>query len=77
MVSILPMVDLLGNTGVDWFCILSYFRLDTLDYAQYAEGIYQIIHQTCICVVYAHMEAGFFDRSCFITIMRLKQLDRL
>ena len=30
MVSILPMVDLLGNTAVDWFCILSYFRLDTL-----------------------------------------------
>ena len=30
MVSILPMVDLLGNTEVDWFCILSYFRLDTL-----------------------------------------------
>ena len=24
------MVDLLGNTAVDWFCILSYFRLDTL-----------------------------------------------
>ena len=21
------MVDLLGNTAVDWFCILSYFRL--------------------------------------------------
>ena len=34
MVSILPMVDLLGNTAVDWFCILSYFRLDTLpDYS--------------------------------------------
>ena len=33
MVSILPMVDLLGNTAVDWFCILSYFRLDTLYYA--------------------------------------------
>ena len=30
MVSILPMVDLLGNTAVDLFCILSYFRLDTL-----------------------------------------------
>ena len=30
MISILPMVDLLGNTAVDWFCILSYFRLDTL-----------------------------------------------
>ena len=30
MVSILPMVDLLRNTAVDWFCILSYFRLDTL-----------------------------------------------
>ena len=30
MASILPMVDLLGNTAVDWFCILSYFRLDTL-----------------------------------------------
>ena len=30
MVSILPMVDLLGNTAVDWFCILSYFQLDTL-----------------------------------------------
>ena len=30
MVSILPMVDLLGNTAVDWFYILSYFRLDTL-----------------------------------------------
>ena len=25
MVSILPMVDLLGNTVVDWFCILSFF----------------------------------------------------
>ena len=30
MVSILPMVDLLGNTAMDWFYILSYFRLDTL-----------------------------------------------
>ena len=30
MVSILPMVDLLGNTAVGWFCILSYFRLDSL-----------------------------------------------
>ena len=31
MISILiPMVDLHGSTAVDWFCILSYFRLDTL-----------------------------------------------
>ena len=29
-VSILPRVDLLENTEVDWFCILSLFRLDTL-----------------------------------------------
>ena len=35
MVSILPMVDLLGNTAVDWFCILSYFRLDTLTLYMY------------------------------------------
>ena len=30
VVSILPRVDLLKNTEVDWFCILSLFRLDTL-----------------------------------------------
>ena len=30
MVSIIPRVDLLGNTVVDWICKLSYFRLDTL-----------------------------------------------
>ena len=30
VVSILPRVDLLENTEVDWFCILSLFRLDTL-----------------------------------------------
>ena len=32
MVSILPMVDVLGNTAKDWFCIhvLSFFGLDTL-----------------------------------------------
>ena len=34
MVSILPIVDPLGNTAVDWFCILSYFRLDTLPIAR-------------------------------------------
>ena len=32
MVSIIPRVDLLGNTIVDWICKLSYFRLDTLTY---------------------------------------------
>ena len=30
MVSIIPRVDLLGNTVVGWICKLSYFRLDTL-----------------------------------------------
>ena len=30
MVSIIPRVDLLGNTVVDWICKLSFFRLDTL-----------------------------------------------
>ena len=30
MVSIIPRVDVLGNTVVDWICKLSYFRLDTL-----------------------------------------------
>ena len=30
MVSIIPRVDLFGNTVVDWICKLSYFRLDTL-----------------------------------------------
>ena len=32
MVSIIPRVDLLGNTVVDWICKLSYFRLDTLNH---------------------------------------------
>ena len=32
MVSIIPRVDLFGNTVVDWICKLSYFRLDTLYY---------------------------------------------
>ena len=32
VVSILPRVDLTDNTEMDWFCILSLFRLDTLDH---------------------------------------------
>ena len=32
VVSILPRVDLLENTEVDWFCIFSLFRLDTLSF---------------------------------------------
>ena len=41
MVSIIPRVDLLGNTVVDWICKLSYFRLDTL-----------LLSLTSVCINY-------------------------
>ena len=39
MVSIIPRVDLLGNTVVDWISKLSYFRLDTLTMFSQDSGI--------------------------------------
>ena len=50
MVSIIPRVDLLGNTVVDWICKLSYFRLDTLyvGWEQGADCFFKVYANFCI-----------------------------
>ena len=49
MVSIIPRVDLLGNTMVDWICKLSYFRLDTL-YDALADFVH-VSHKRVDCAI--------------------------
>ena len=65
MVSILPMVDLLGNTAVDWFCILSYFRLDTLPNAAKVKGQSSYVRTYAFDFVRARRGAG---RVCTIDL---------
>ena len=48
MVSMIPRVDLLGNTMVDWICKLSYFRLDTLYVVLKFKSIHSLIQTNCL-----------------------------